>query len=340
MNILECQQISKSYGPFQAVKGLNLSLEQGLIYALLGPSGCGKTTTIRLIAGLEIPQEGKIFLRGQLANRPQINIPPEERGIGMVFQNLALWPHMTVEKNLTFGLYRLSRKERMMKAKERLATMGLTHRLKAYPHELSEGERQRVALGRALIQKPDFLLLDEPFANLDRPLKEVLLREIVEIGRREGVTILFVTHEQYEALTIADKILIMNEGKIIQDGSPEEIYRYPSSPFVACFLGPGGLITGEVREGKILSPLGCFPCKEEMREGEIFLLFRPEDIRVSHSDDGIRALVREGHYQGGRWQWRVEVEETILSLWAQKPPPVDETVLLEIVNPPFLLPGG
>jgi iron(III) transport system ATP-binding protein len=340
MHILECQQISKSYGPFQAVRRLNLSLEQGLIYALLGPSGCGKTTTIRLIAGLEIPQEGKIFLREQLVNSPQIKIPPEKRGIGMVFQNLALWPHMTVERNLTFGLYHLPRKERMMKAKERLEIMGLTHRLKAYPHELSEGERQRVALGRALIQKPDFLLLDEPFANLDRPLKEVLLREIVEIGRRERVTILFVTHEQYEALTVADKLLIMNEGKIIQEGSPEEIYRYPSSPFVACFLGPGGLITGEVREGTILSPLGCFPCKEEMREGEIFLLFRPEDIRVSHSDDGIKALVRGGQYQGGRWQWRVEVEETILSLWAQKPPPVGETVLLEIVNPPFLLPGG
>lgn len=340
MHILECHQISKSYGSIQAVKELNLFLEQGLIYAFLGPSGCGKTTTIRLIAGLEIPQEGKIFLRGELANSPQIKIPPEKRGIGMVFQNLALWPHMTVEKNLTLGLYHLSRKERMMRAKERLEVMGLAHRLKAYPHELSEGERQRVALGRALIQKPDFLLLDEPFANLDRPLKEVLLREIVEIGRREGVTILFVTHEQYEALTVADKILIMHEGKIIQEGSPEEIYRYPSSPFVAYFLGPGGLINGEVRDGKILSPLGWFPCKEDFREGEVFLLFRPEDIRISHSEDGIRALVREGHYQGGRWQWRVEVEEHILSLWEQKPPPLGEVVLLEIVNPPFLLPGG
>jgi iron(III) transport system ATP-binding protein len=340
MHILECHQISKSYGSIQAVKGLNLSLEQGLIYALLGPSGCGKTTTIRLIAGLEIPQEGKIFLRGELANSPQIKVSPEKRGMGMVFQNLALWPHMTVEKNLTFGLYYLSRKERMMKARERLEVMGLAHRLKAYPHELSEGERQRVALGRALIQRPDFLLLDEPFANLDRPLKEVLLKELVEIRRREGVTILFVTHEQYEASTVADKILIMHEGKMMQEGSPEEIYRHPSSPFVAYFLGPGGLINGEVREGKIISPLGWFPCKEDFREGEVLLLFRPEDIRVSHSDDGIRALVREGHYQGGRWQWRVKIEETILSLWAQGPPPVGETVLLEIVNPPFLLPGG
>ena len=149
-----------------------------------------------------------------------------------------------------------------MKAKERLEVMGLAHRLKAYPHELSEGERQRVALGRALIQRPDFLLLDEPFANLDCPLKEVLLKEIMEIKRREGVTILFVTHEQYEAMTVADKILIMQEGKIMQEGSPEEIYKHPVSPFVAYFLGPGGLITGEVREGKILSAFRMFSSKK------------------------------------------------------------------------------
>ncbi len=339
MHILECRHVSKSYGSFQAVRELTLFLEPGLIYALLGPSGCGKTTTLRLIAGLETPEEGKIFLRGELVNSPQIEVSPEKRGIAMVFQNLALWPHMAVERNLTFGLHHLSRKEKTMKAKERLELMGLAHRLTAYPHELSEGERQRVALGRALIQKPDFLLLDEPFANLDRPMKEVLLREIVDIGRREGVTILLVTHEQYEALMAADRILMMHEGRIIQEGSPEEIYRYPTSPLVAYFLGPGGLVDGKVRESKIFCPLGWFPCKEGFGEGGVLLLFRPEDIRLSHSDKGVRALVREGHYQGGRWHWRVEIEEYILSVWAEKAPPVGETVLLEIVNPPFVLPA-
>jgi len=336
--LLECSNISKSYERVQAVQGLDLSLVQGLHYALLGPSGCGKTTTLRLIAGLDTPETGKILLRGNLANDPTIKISPEKRELGMVFQNLALWPHMTVEKNLTFGLRGFPRKGKKEMARERLAMMGLGDRLSAYPYQLSEGERQRVALARAIINGPDFLLLDEPFSNLDRPLKMALLNQIADIGRKEGVTILFVTHDQEEALAVADRLLIMNQGRIAQEGPPEEVYSQPSSPFTGFLLGHGGVVRGKVRDEKVISPLGTFPLEQDTLEGELLLFVRPEDIKLGSSCNGIKGVVVDGHYKGGRWLWEVEVAGNNISVWAKGPPSIGDSVFLEVINHPFLLP--
>lgn len=332
--ILKCQDIHRSYGPIQAVKGLNLTLDQGLNYALLGPSGCGKTTLLRLLAGLDAPDRGKIILRNKVANNPKVRIPPEKRKLSMVFQNLALWPHMTVEKNLTFGLKDSSRKNRIEKANMRLEMMQLMHRRTAYPNELSQGERQRVALARALISNPDLLLLDEPLANLDLPLKKSLLSQISEIGKKEKVTILFVTHDCQEAMAIADKLLIMREGKIVQEGTPEEVYRHPFSPFAGFLIGNGGFVKGDIKNKQIVSNLGVFPLNNKTSYKEILLFFRPEDIQICTSNTGHKAMVVNGSYTGGRWLWEIEIAGDRLSLYASDPPPLGELIYIEVIHPP------
>jgi ABC-type Fe3+/spermidine/putrescine transport system ATPase subunit len=332
--MLECHHIYKSYGSIEAVKGLHLSLDQGVNYALLGPSGCGKTTLLRILAGLETPDNGKVILRGNVANDPKIRIAPEKRRLSMVFQNLALWPHMTVEKNLTFCVKDGSRKKRTEKANVRMEMMKLMHRRNAYPNELSQGERQRVALARALINNPDLLLLDEPLANLDRPLKKTLLSQISDIGKKEKVTILFVTHNYQEAMAIADRLLIMREGKIIQEGSPEEVYRYPDSPFTGFLIGNGSFIKGNVENGNIISNLGTFPLNKETSDYEALLFFRPEDIQMCASNKGHQAMVVNGNYTGGKWLWEIEIQGDRLSLYASDPPPEGELIYIEVIHPP------
>jgi len=332
--MLKCHNIHKSYGTIQAVRELSLSMDQGVNYALLGPSGCGKTTLLRLLAGLDTPDEGKIILRGKIANDPKIRIAPEKRKLSMVFQNLALWPHMTVEKNLSFGLRDNSRKKRMEKVNTRLEMMHLMHRQTAYPYELSQGEKQRVALARALISNPDLLLLDEPFVNLDRPLKKTLLSQILDIGKKEKVTILFVTHDYQEAMAIADRLLIMREGKIIQEGPPEEVYRHPFTPFTGFLIGSGGFIKGSVEKGNVVSKLGVFPLSNKTSHNEVFLFFRPEDIHICTSNTGYPAMVINGNYTGGRWLWEIEISGDKLFLYAPGPPPSGELIYIEVIHPP------
>jgi iron(III) transport system ATP-binding protein len=335
MPLLEVSALTKLYAPGQGVEALNLTLEKEVTYALLGPSGSGKTTLLRLIAGLETPQRGKILLRGKLANDPEVRVPPEKRGIGMVFQNLALWPHLTALENLTFGLHRVPRRERLAKARERLAAMGLDHRQRAYPNELSGGERQRVALARALIHQPDFLLLDEPLANLDSPLKKALIQEIRLIQQKEGVTILLVTHDREDAFAVAARILVMHGGRIVQEGTPDQVYRHPCSPLVAHFLGPAGLLRVDFRDGTTaVSVLGSFHYPNLKANGEVVLLLRPEDLQICGSANGVKAMVLGGHYEAGRWQWQVEVGGNILPLWAESSPRVGESVSVEAVRAP------
>lgn len=336
--IIECRDLYKSYGSIQAVRGLHLSLDQGLNYALLGPSGCGKTTLLRLLAGLDTLCLGNILLKGKVANDPKIRIPPEKRGLSMVFQNLALWPHMTVERNLTFGLKHNTRKQKIVKTNMRLEMMQLTHRRTAYPNELSQGECQRVALARALISNPDLLLLDEPLANLDRPLKKSLLSQISDIGRKENVTILFVTHDYQEALAIADRLLIMREGKIVQEGTPEEVYRNPFSPFAGFLIGHGGFIKGDVQNQKVVSHLGVFPLNDKTPYNEILLFFRPEDIKLCASNSGYKAMVVKGNYTGGRWLWEIEISGDRLCLYAPDPPPSGRLISIEVIHPPSQIP--
>jgi len=241
---------------------------------------------------------------------------------------------MTVEKNLAFGLKSDSRKKRIEKINSRLEMMRLAHRRTAYPAELSQGERQRVALARALITHPDVLLLDEPLVNLDRPLKKAVLSQILDIGKKENVTILFVTHDYQEALAIADKLLIMREGKIVQEGSPQEVYRHPLSPFSGFLIGHGGFVKGTVHHKEIISQVGVFPLTSESSAKEVFLFFRPEDIKVSTISSKPKARVVNGHYIGGRWLWEIEIKGDRLALYDYNPPTPGEVVSIEVLHSP------
>lgn len=244
MSRLEIVDVHKSFGKNHVVKGINLTVDNGEFICLLGPSGCGKTTLLRMIAGLAETDEGKIVVDG----RNITDLPPDKRSNGMVFQNYALFPHMTVEQNIAYGLKRRKVdkkdiKERVMGALETVRLAGLAKR---YPKELSGGQQQRVALARALVMNPDLLLLDEPLSNLDAKLRKEMRLEIRNIQKKMNITTIFVTHDQEEALTMADTIAIMNNGIVEQLGSPLEMYENPRTQFVAAFIGGTNLIEGEV----------------------------------------------------------------------------------------------
>ncbi|AZR73777.1 hypothetical protein BBF96_10500 [Anoxybacter fermentans] len=242
--IIQCKNISKKYpGTAQpAVQNLNITINEGEIVSLLGPSGCGKSTTLRIIAGFEVPDEGEIILAGKQVYGKGIWVPPEHRDVGMVFQDYALFPHLNVIKNITFGLKRT--RDLNQRAKDLLKLANLDGLESKLPSELSGGQQQRVALIRALMRQPCIVLMDEPFSNLDASLREQLRVEIKSILKQTETTCLFVTHNQEEALTISDRIIVLNQGKIEQIGTPEEIYFHPKSLFVAKFVSQGNILEG------------------------------------------------------------------------------------------------
>lgn len=242
---VELTGISKRYGDFLAVNHIDLAIERGEMVSFLGPSGCGKTTTLRMIAGLEFPDQGEIFIRGHCVNE----VPTYKRNIGMVFQNYALFPHMTIRQNIAFGLS-MRKEPRDSAARKVDEAMALTHlqgMADRLPSQLSGGQRQRVALARAVVTKPNVLLLDEPLGALDKKLREQMQIEIRMLQREVGITTIFVTHDQEEALTLSDRIVVMNAGQIVQIGTPEEIYKRPASAFVSDFIG----LTNTVAAGVI-----------------------------------------------------------------------------------------
>ncbi|HOX32137.1 MAG TPA: ABC transporter ATP-binding protein [Spirochaetales bacterium] len=244
MSELVLKDLEIRYGKVTALDRLNLSIKDGELVTLLGPSGCGKTTTLRAVSGFLAPQGGDIFIGG----RRITDIPPEKRGIGLVFQNYALWPHMTVFKNLAFGLE--MRKIPAEEIKRRVAAVLASVQLSEYadrlPRQLSGGQQQRIALARAIVLEPDILLLDEPLSNLDALLREQMRFEIAAIHDRLGITTMYVTHDQTEAMVISDRIVIMRKGLVMQDGPPEEIYRRPANKFVAGFMGTTSFVPGAV----------------------------------------------------------------------------------------------
>ncbi|MBB3809740.1 ABC transporter ATP-binding protein [Pseudochelatococcus contaminans] len=241
MSYLTIANVSATYGAMTILDGIELSIGQGEMHILLGPSGCGKTTLLRSIAGLTAPSGGEI----RLGDRRIDNLPPKERGIAMVFQHYALFPNMTVRQNLAFGLEqkRLSRAEVARKVDATLAMVALEQRADMRPHQLSGGQRQRVALARALVLEPALLLLDEPLSALDAQIRKRLRDELKRIQRESGLTSILVTHDQDEALTLGDRVSVMNAGRIAQTGTPREIYHRPDSLFVAGFIGDGNLLT-------------------------------------------------------------------------------------------------
>ncbi|MEK9944445.1 MAG: ABC transporter ATP-binding protein [Alphaproteobacteria bacterium] len=241
---LKLENLTKTFGTARAVDDLSLDLPSGEFVTLLGPSGCGKTTTLRMVAGLEKPDSGTVRLGGTDVTA----LPPFRRNIGMVFQSHALFPHMTVAENAAFGLRmrKIDKAARRQRVREALDLVRLADYLERYPHQLSGGQQQRVALARALVVSPDILLLDEPFGALDRKLREALQEELRQLTRKIGITSLFVTHDQEEALILSDRICVMNAGRIDQIGSPETIFEQPETHFVADFMGVGNFISGTV----------------------------------------------------------------------------------------------
>ncbi len=282
--------VTKRYGQVEAVHKLSLSVYVGELFVLLGPSGCGKTTTLRLVAGLEPPDEGVVELGGRVVAGP-VWVPPEARGVGMVFQEPSLFPHLTVLENVAFGLHGLSRKERFRRAEEVLDLVGLAELRSRYPHELSGGEQQRVALARALAPEPTVLLLDEPLSNLDPELRGRMRTEIRNLLKRSGATALLVTHDREEAFTIADRIGILSRGRLWQVGPPEEVYHAPACRFVADFVGEADFVSGWVHNHRVHTELGSFPCNG-LRDGtRVEVMLRPSDLSLEPADDGQGVVV-------------------------------------------------
>ncbi len=280
--VLELRGISCAYDPGRpAVRDISLAAREGEILCLLGPSGCGKTTILRAIAGFEPVQSGQIFLSGRQVSSPEQILPTEERRVGMVFQEYALFPHLRVRDNIAFGLRHLTRGERKAKVDEMLRLVGLEGFERRYPHELSGGQQQRVALARALAQNPVVLLLDEPFSNLDPDMAGRMRQELHDLLRRMKTTTVLVTHDHDEAFAMADRIAVLNRGRLEQFDTPEAIYHLPKTPFVADFVGQADFIAGTVCNGMVHTELGEFPNTLDCEErAAVVVMIRPDDIHL------------------------------------------------------------
>jgi iron(III) transport system ATP-binding protein len=301
--------VSKSFGATHAVREVTLDIERGELMAVLGPSGCGKTTLLRLIAGFEVPDGGCVNVGDDVVAGPGRLVPPERRRVGMVFQDYALFPHLSVEANVAFGLSRRPREQREALTRATLELVGLQHKARRHPAELSGGELQRVALARALAPEPELVLLDEPFSSLDATLRADLRREVELILRDAEATALLVTHDQEEALSLADRLAVMREGRIVQVGPPEEVYGRPASRWAAQFVGEVNVLAGVARGDGVETELGRFDLRTPA-SGMVHVAVRPEQFELSARHDGNAEIVaREfrGHdvlyrlrHEGGR----------------------------------------
>jgi iron(III) transport system ATP-binding protein len=315
--VIQLEGVTKRYwpGPVTAVDDVSLEIHRGEIVTLLGPSGCGKTSTLRLIAGFEVPDEGSITVGEKVVAADRAWCPPEKRGVGMVFQDYALFPHLTVGENVTFGLDRLPRRTRRGRAEEVLSILDLRGTLDRYPHELSGGQQQRVALARALAPEPVVVLMDEPFSNLDAHLRNQVRDEVVGILRSTGVTCIFVSHDQRDALAISDKVAVMNRGRVEQVGSPREIYKHPESVFVATFVGRTNLLQGRIQNenGCVLTDFGSF-CRVDrlgLPNGtEVMVSVRPDGFE-SCSEGALRGTIVSTIYTGAQIEAEVALPSVL-----------------------------
>ena len=273
--------LSHAYGRRRVLEDVAFELGAGDVHCLVGPSGCGKTTILRLIAGLEAVQGGRVVIDGEIIAEPGYGVPPENRRIGLMFQDFALFPHLRVVDNVAFGLTSLEAAARRRRAMELLAQLDLGGHAQAYPHMLSGGEQQRVALARALAPKPRLMLLDEPFSSLDATLREQVRDDTITLLRDEGTPVLMVTHDAEEAVRVADRIHVMLEGRVLQSGTPAELYSHPASPFVAGFFGPPNRFKGWVLAGEVSTPLGPMAAGGQVDGTAVDILIRPEALHPS-----------------------------------------------------------
>ena len=333
MSYVEFRGVTKSFGKTLAVEELNLSIEQGEFFSLLGPSGCGKSTTLRMLAGFIAPSTGRIHVNA----RDITDLPPEARDIGIVFQNYAIFPHMNVFDNIAFGL--VERKEDRSTIKRKVGAaldqVGLSGYGERFERELSGGQKQRVALARVLVIEPEILLLDEPLSALDKKMREEMKFWIKNIQKSVGITTIYVTHDQSEALTMSDRIAVMNEGKVLQIGSPVEIYEDPNSRFIAEFIGESNLLTGRMGSGEIDiggTPVPVPDARGASNGDTVALLLRPEQVRLeplSHEErPKLTGRIADEVYQGSIRRYLVETK--------------GQTITVEVPNRPDLsqLPEG
>jgi iron(III) transport system ATP-binding protein len=323
---LELRDVHQAYDGVAVVKGLSFALAPGAIGCLLGPSGCGKTTVLRCIAGFEPVSAGEIRLNGAVVSSPAGSVPPERRRIGMVFQDYALFPHLSVAENVAFGLAGVPRRERAARVAELVAAVGLAGTEGKYPHELSGGQQQRVALARALAPQPQLLLLDEPFSNLDVDTRERLGLEVREIIKRTSTTAVLVTHDQQEAFAIADEIGIMHQGRIVQWDSAYNLYHRPATRFIADFIGQGVFLPGSVRSSQAVDielgtlsgeipptcEIGCDACGKGC---QVEVLLRPDDV-VHDDASPLKAEVVQKAFRGAEilYTLRLESGRRVLAL--------------------------
>jgi iron(III) transport system ATP-binding protein len=293
--LLVCRGLVKRFGEVAALDGADLEVREGSLTALVGPSGCGKTTLLRMIAGFETPDAGTIELRGRGISSPAGGWPPERRRVAMVFQDFALFPHLDVAGNVAFGLPRgADRRERV---RELLALVRLDGLERRMPHELSGGQQQRVALARAFAAEPDLILMDEPFSNLDPSIRDEVRDEVRRLLHSVGITALVVTHDQEEALSLAGEVAVMIDGRIVQIGTPTEVYGTPISRQVGEFLGQANVLRGVVTGSDVECVLGHFPTTDRAN-GEVDLLFRAETLVITEVVDGVPAEVIDLDYYG------------------------------------------
>ena len=298
---LVCAGLRRSFGDTLAVDNVDLRVPRASLTALLGPSGCGKTTVLRMIAGLLDPDAGEIAIDGRTVTGPSVAVPPEHRNVGMVFQDYALFPHLTVRQNVAFGLRSLPRRRRRGRVDEVLDLVGMCPLSQRLPTALSGGQQQRVALARALAPEPDLILMDEPFSNLDAALRATVREDVRAILREADQTAVFVTHDQEEALSLADRVAVMSHGCVHQIADPQTLYTEPATRFVAEFVGEADVLPGR-RAGRYLvdTPIGRLPTSRPLTADEVSVMIRPESLRLRPAADGsgvVSAISYFGHDQ-------------------------------------------
>ncbi len=308
---LALDNVSIAYGNHIVAEQISFALNEGEIGCLLGPSGCGKTSLLRAIAGFEPVRAGAIELHEQIVSEPGRHLPPEQRHIGMVFQDFALFPHLTVTKNIGFGLRKLSRQARQQRVNELLELVELSAARNLYPHQLSGGQQQRVALARAMAPRPNILLLDEPFSSMDSDLREQLARDVRQLLRKDGITAILVTHDQHEAFAMADHIGVLGNGRLHQWGNGYDLYHRPVDRFVADFIGQGVLIPGRVvGTDQVQTELGVVTGEIDVHDGlpeEVDLLLRPDD--VIHDDDSpLKAKIVGRAFRGAVYLYSLKLD--------------------------------
>jgi iron(III) transport system ATP-binding protein len=296
--LLAFEQVSRRFGKSEAVNDVSLELAPGEIACLLGPSGCGKTTLLRIAAGIERPSSGRVLFDGEEVAGPNRFVPPEKRNIGLMFQDFALFPHLTILDNVAFGLKNLPKADARTIARHALERVGLEAFAASYPHHLSGGEQQRVALARAVVPRPQVMLMDEPFSGLDQRLRESVRAETLTLLRETRASCLLVTHDPIEAMGLADRIFLMRRGRLIQAGTPEELYRQPADADAARFFADANEMTGRLNGRMVETPIGSFAAPAGLQGRDALVLVRPQGLGIARAGEGVEGYVMESRFQG------------------------------------------